>query len=193
MSTPTARPTSLRWVVGLAVLLVLGATCAATLGTRDQIKDTQEARLDYESRQVDAELRERMQAYVQILWGGVAFFLASTEVSRGEWVDYVATLRLNDRYPGFKSLSFAAAVPDDEIDAFVDQVRRSPVPADIIDPALIREFTRRQGLANTLEEPPALTEDVPMGPIVWLEPVEDETRRAQLWQRIVAGDRPARF
>lgn len=32
-----------------------------------------------------------------------------------------------------------------------------------------------------------------MGPIVWLEPVEDETRRAQLWQRIVAGDRPARF
>ncbi len=63
----------------------------------------------------------------------------------------------------------------------------------MLDPALSREFTRRQGLANTLEEPPALTEDVPMGPIVWLEPVEDETRRAQLWQRIVAGDRPARF
>jgi putative spermidine/putrescine transport system substrate-binding protein len=63
----------------------------------------------------------------------------------------------------------------------------------MLDPALSREFTRRQGLANTLEEPPALSGDVPMGPIVWLEPVEDETRRAQLWQRIVAGDRPARF
>lgn len=63
----------------------------------------------------------------------------------------------------------------------------------MLDPALSREFTRRQGLANTLEEPPALSGDAPMGPIVWLEPVEDETRRAQLWQRIVAGDRPARF
>lgn len=63
----------------------------------------------------------------------------------------------------------------------------------MLDPALSREFTRRQGLANTLEEPPALSGDVPVGPIVWLEPVEDETRRAQLWQRILSGDRPARF
>jgi len=32
-----------------------------------------------------------------------------------------------------------------------------------------------------------------MGPIVWLEPVEDEALRARLWQRIVSGDRPNRF
>lgn len=63
----------------------------------------------------------------------------------------------------------------------------------MLDPAVSREFTRRQGLANTLDEPPALSGDVPMGPIVWLEPVEDEARRAQLWQRIVSGDRPDRF
>ena len=47
-----------------------------------------------------------------------------------------------------------------------------------------------------LDEPPALAGEVPggaMGPIVWLEPVEDETLRARLWQRIVSGDRPNRF
>jgi len=63
----------------------------------------------------------------------------------------------------------------------------------MLDPVVSREFTRRQGLANTLDEPPALSGDVPMGPIVWLEPVEDEALRAQLWQRILSGDRPARF
>lgn len=66
----------------------------------------------------------------------------------------------------------------------------------MLDPAVSREFTRRQGLANTLDEPPALAGEVPggaMGPIVWLEPVEDETLRARLWQRIVSGDRPNRF
>ena len=66
----------------------------------------------------------------------------------------------------------------------------------MLDPAVSREFTRRQGLANTLDEPPALAGDVPggtMGPIVWLEPVEDEALRARLWQRIVSGDRPNRF
>lgn len=63
----------------------------------------------------------------------------------------------------------------------------------MLDPAVSREFTRRQGLANTLEEPLALTGDVPMGPLVWLEPVEDEALRAKLWQRVVSGDRSASF
>lgn len=63
----------------------------------------------------------------------------------------------------------------------------------MLDPAVSRELTRRQGLANTLDEPPALSGDAPAGPIVWLEPVEDEARRAQLWQRILSGDRPSRF
>lgn len=63
----------------------------------------------------------------------------------------------------------------------------------MLDPAVSRELTRRQGLANTLDEPPALSGDAPAGSIVWLEPVEDEARRAQLWQRILSGDRPARF
>lgn len=78
--------------------------------------------------------------------------------------------------------------------------RRSTQPAlavawinYMLDPVVSRELTRRQGLANTLYEPPALSGDAPMGPIVWLEPVEDEARRAQLWQRIVSGDRPERF
>ncbi len=63
----------------------------------------------------------------------------------------------------------------------------------MLEPSVSRELTRRQGLANTLEEPPALSGDAPAGAIVWLEPVEDEARRAQLWQRILSGDRPHRF
>lgn len=63
----------------------------------------------------------------------------------------------------------------------------------LLEPAVSRELTRRQGLANTLEEPPALSGDALAGPITWLEPVEDEARRAQLWQRILSGDRPHRF
>ncbi|MDP3228574.1 MAG: extracellular solute-binding protein [Acidovorax sp.] len=63
----------------------------------------------------------------------------------------------------------------------------------MLDPGVSRTLTQRQGLANTLDEPPALSGDTPMGPIVWLEPVEDEARRAQLWQRILSGDRPSRF
>lgn len=53
-----------------------------------------------------------------------------------------------------------------------------------------REFTRRHGLANTREEPAgAASQDK----IIWLEPVEDEARRAHLWRRILSGDQPKRL
>lgn len=63
----------------------------------------------------------------------------------------------------------------------------------MLDPTVNRQLTKRQGLANTLEEAPALSGDALAGPIIWLEPVEDEARRARLWQRILSGDRPDRF
>lgn len=63
----------------------------------------------------------------------------------------------------------------------------------MLEPQVNRELTLRQGLANTLEEPAGLVGGAVKGPIVWLEPVEDGTRRGRLWQRIVSGDRPERF
>lgn len=63
----------------------------------------------------------------------------------------------------------------------------------MLEPEVSRELTRRQGLANTLEEPDALGGGAVKGPIVWLEPVEDGALRSRLWQRIVSGDRPERF
>ena len=59
----------------------------------------------------------------------------------------------------------------------------------MLDPAVGAEFSRRQGLANTLQEPSDLDAASLHGPIVWLEPVEDEDQRQRWWRRIVAGDR----
>ena len=63
----------------------------------------------------------------------------------------------------------------------------------MLEPRVSRELTRRQGLSNTLEEPEALDAGSLLGPIRWLESVEDESRRMRLWQRIVSGERPERF
>ena len=60
----------------------------------------------------------------------------------------------------------------------------------MLSPEVSRVFSQRQGLANTLEEPP----DVAAGAaLMWLEPVENEARRIALWQRIRDGDRPERL
>ncbi|MBC9071250.1 extracellular solute-binding protein [Thauera sp. CAU 1555] len=60
----------------------------------------------------------------------------------------------------------------------------------MLEPAASRALTERHGLGNTTEQDSAPAEDKRL---IWLEPVEDDARRARLWQRIMAGDRPETF
>lgn len=60
----------------------------------------------------------------------------------------------------------------------------------MLDAAVSRELTLRQGLPNTIEDDP-LTNDTDK--FIWLEPVEDSRRRERLWGRIISGDLPGRW
>lgn len=60
----------------------------------------------------------------------------------------------------------------------------------MLDKKVSTELTRRQGLSNTIEAD-ASTRDADK--IIWLEPVEDDKRRADLWSHIISGDLPGRF
>lgn len=60
----------------------------------------------------------------------------------------------------------------------------------MLEPQVGRALTTRQGLPNTLEESKELKPDAPL---IWLKPVEDAARRAQLWDQVISGDRPERL
>jgi putative spermidine/putrescine transport system substrate-binding protein len=51
-------------------------------------------------------------------------------------------------------------------------------------------LTQRQGLANTIV-PGAATQE--SDKLIWLEPAEDDQRRADYWARIMSGDVPEKF
>lgn len=59
----------------------------------------------------------------------------------------------------------------------------------LLDPEPSSVLTRRHGLANTRSPLPEAMEG---SDLVWLEPVESENRRNQLWSRIVSGYRASR-
>ena len=69
---------------------------------------------------------------------------------------------------------------------------RDPVLASVwinymLEPEVSHLLTERQGLPNTLQEP---NEGGSTYRLIWLRPVENDKRRAELWQRIVSGERP---
>jgi len=56
-----------------------------------------------------------------------------------------------------------------------------------LEPKVSAALSVRQGLSNTLQD----NRDISAaGPLIWLRQVEDDQRRAALWQRIVSGERP---
>ena len=73
-------------------------------------------------------------------------------------------------------------------------VRNKRLAEDWINYTLEKAFsdalTQRQGLANTIEPSPSADKS---DKIIWLEPVEDFKMRAELWTRILSGDRAGKF
>lgn len=116
-------------------------TAAGSWLTHRLIVEHQQSRFDYEVRRIEYAVVQRMNAYVQVLRGALGLFEASDEVDRIEWLRYVGTLRLDQRYPGFKALSYLAAVKPEDLDAFVARVRAEPLPPGLSHPDVLRAFT----------------------------------------------------
>ncbi len=133
------------WTTGrlLVVLVLVAATALGTWQAQRVVERHQRARMDAEVARIDTALGQRMTAYVQVLRGGLGLFRASDEVTREDWLNYVRTLRLGERYPGFKSLSYAPAVPLGGLPAFVARVRAERPPPGLRDPTVLRRYRVR--------------------------------------------------
>ena len=131
VGVPWLRLTSLVIVAGIAIWF--------TQGLVHRVETT---RFDSEVQQVEYAIGERMAAYVQVLRGGLGLFVASEEVTRQDWIDYVAALDVPRQFPGIRQMSFVPAVSDDDLAAFVEEVRMAlpdfatrppPPPIELVD------------------------------------------------------------
>src|SRR3546814_249416 len=130
----------------------------------------QQVRFHYEVDRIAVNVQKRMMTYVQVLRGGLGLFAASDEVTLDDWLRYVDTLQLAQNYPGFKSLSYAPAVADADLPAFVAAVRARPVPAGLVNPALWSAYAPRSPVA-TASTPPVHS------PILYVAPWIAENQR----------------
>jgi PAS domain S-box-containing protein len=69
--------------------------------------DELENNFDFQVREDVLVIKQRMRAYEQVLRGAEALFVSSTQVENEQFLHYVATLRLQENYPGILGMSFA--------------------------------------------------------------------------------------
>jgi diguanylate cyclase (GGDEF)-like protein len=158
-------------LVLLGLLLVI--TAAATALAQRAVHQHHAARFGYVQEWVASRIAERMTAYVQVMRGAAGLFEASDVVTRDDFSRYVLSLRLTERYPGIRHMSFTPAVPAAELDAFIARVRAEPLPANLGNPALLREFTLRL-------PPPPITEVTTElhGPVLYITPLTPSNEQA---------------
>ncbi|WP_431862306.1 CHASE domain-containing protein [Azospirillum sp.] len=132
------RPPSWEAVLVLALGLTLTALAAWLL--HQQANRQADARFRAQARDLAAAIVERMDNYEQILRGGVALMDAGGAlVTRATWRAYVASLRVEERYPGIQGIGFAERVAPDEIAAHEITVRAEGFPDYRVQPDTPRD------------------------------------------------------
>lgn len=180
-------------VAGTVVILVV-ATAAATWGMRRQVHERQESTTTAEAARLHDALERRMDGYVQILLGGRGLFDASDQVTRSDWLRYVETLDLDERFRGFKSLSWAPAVPDAELGRFVADVRAQPLPEGVVDERLLTRYQPRSptGVPGETAVHSPILYVAPFSPenqaVLGVDMMQDPSRRAAMEAAAASGD-----
>ncbi|WP_018150872.1 CHASE domain-containing protein [Leeia oryzae] len=85
--------------------------------------------------QVEDRIDERMQIYMNSLYGARGILVSQRNVTRQEWHDYVSALALNKMFPGVQGLGFVPHITENTLAALEQSVRHEGFPEFRVFPA----------------------------------------------------------
>ncbi|GBG13102.1 uncharacterized protein NMK_0640 [Novimethylophilus kurashikiensis] len=131
-------------LIALPVLLVLVTGFLAVYFIQQfavtETHSKQQDYFDYQGREVTLRIEQRLDAYAQILRGARGLFVASQQVERNEFHDFVSSLDLERRYPGILGIGLSLIVHPDDLVAHISSVRKQGFPDYTLSPQGQREF-----------------------------------------------------
>lgn len=91
------------WVVLFISLMLIAVAWKIS---QDAILDKAETRFKLNSEEIAVAITERLHTYEMAIRSGKAFFDSSQEVTRDEWRQFVAALKIEHRFPGIQGLGY---------------------------------------------------------------------------------------
>ena len=113
-----------------ALLLGLGATVIVYSLLASLVEREAKIRFENDSRDIEQQIATRVRLYSDVLVTMRALFSADGTVTRGEFRDFVNSLDLPGRYPGFQTLNYAAYVRAVDLPAFEARERADSMLTD---------------------------------------------------------------
>ncbi len=155
---------SLAWVI---LVIFLGITTLGWWVAQSYVEQRAHERFQNEVNRAELLITRRMLTFETMLRGAEGLFRASDEVTREDWGNYAAALRLPEFYVGVQGLGFAAWISPGE-------------------KAALEERIRSEGFPDFTIKPPGQREEY--APIIYLEPFAGRNLRAfgfDMWREPV--------
>ena len=112
---------------GVLVISLL-LTALAWQFVRQTVEDQNEVRFDETVRATRVAVDRRTDDYLDAMFGARGFVLASDEMERPEWNEYVGSVESEIRLGGLQALGFAERVEPAEREAFVRRMEEDGLP-----------------------------------------------------------------
>jgi CHASE1-domain containing sensor protein len=106
-----------------ALLLGIGLTLILWWSAQNQAQQEARQRFEFQVRETQLAIRQRLLAYEHVLRGAAGLFAASKQVGRNEWRRYTDSLHLESNYPGILGLGFSQWLQPGESQALTRQMR----------------------------------------------------------------------
>lgn len=104
----------------------LTATLLLTGAVRREAQARDREYLQHEANLVEQRLRARLAGYEDVLLAGAGLFASSSDVTAEEWQRFLESMRVAQRYPGFRSLGYAEVVEPGELAEFAAKLGPGP-------------------------------------------------------------------
>ena len=127
-------PTYRHLPVLLPLVLSLLALCLTHLALREHEQAERDAAFAKQAVRLHERLAQRLQICDTILRGAAGLFASSSAVTRQEWHEYFAALRLEEVQLGIQGLGFTQRIEPQALAAHLREVRASGFPAYDVTP-----------------------------------------------------------
>ncbi len=130
----------MRGYLGPAAVLLGGILLTIMVWQVVRHQEEDSARIEFELLldQTADSIRQRMKANAQVLRGAVGLFSANRqtgrEVSRAEFKVFVASLKLDERYPGIQGVGFSKLIPPEALGYHLLSIRTEGFPDYVVRP-----------------------------------------------------------
>ena len=125
------------WALLLACLIV---TALASYYTKSGVDGDAKREFDFNCKEIQIKIQDRLSAHEQILRSGAAFFEHSGGVSREDWCRFADRQKVDQQLLGIQGIGFALVIPRQKLAQHVLEIRAEGFPQYQVRPDGEREI-----------------------------------------------------